>query len=251
MFSFGPWFDLSVKLALLLLYTLGLWTYVGKFAPKGLPFPLFLVASLPFFIAYKVAIALGQGSILNVLYTAIPLLSCIIFFALIIRHSAGLKTVLCQYTDLLKKHQIFVCLLVSILIFFCLRGLYLEYPGDAIVYLQRVGQANQDGSVNLGSLWRYNSSNTFFSSLQQWLVGNDDLLRAKLRLIAAISTCILGLATYRLSLWNVRHTVSGILAVFLCLGFYGNLQISFFLYKILQGATPCHDCVFGNSSSAP
>lgn len=204
---------------------------------KGLPFPLFLTASLPFFAAYKIAIALGKGSTLQVSYTAIALLSSVGLSAVAIQSFGSLKNVIYPYRDLFKQHRVFVYLLIGIFIFFCVRGLYLEYPGDAIAYLQRIGQANQDGAMSLQSLWTYSSVNTFFSSLQQWLVGSDYELRTKLRLIAALSACILCLATYRLALWCTQHKPSSILAVLLFLGFYGNLQISFFLYKILQGAT--------------
>ncbi|MEM9116374.1 MAG: hypothetical protein AAGD09_00660 [Cyanobacteria bacterium P01_F01_bin.56] len=236
--SLGSWLDLGVKLIFLLTYTMALWIYAQKLAPKSLPLPLFFIASLPFFLPYKIAIALGKGSILNELYTAIALLGFAVLLILAIRRPILGKSTLYQYGNLFRQHRIFSCLLILIFIFFCMRGLYLEYPGDAITYLERVGQANQDSPVNISSLWNYNSTINFFSSLQQWLVGTDYLLRAKLRFIAAFSACMLCVSTYRLSLWTVRrHQTIGVLTVLLFLGFYGNLQISFFLYKILQGAT--------------
>lgn len=234
---FDSWLNLIAKLTLLLICTVGLWSYKDKFAPKIQPFPIFSAACLPFFITYKIATALGKASILNGLYTAIALLGALAFLAIAFRHSGSWRDTYAQYTALFQQHRVLVGLLVSIFIFFSLRGLYLEYPGDSIYYLQRIGHANQDGPINISSLWSYIPSDTFFSSFQQWLTGHDYLLRAKLRPIAAVSASIFCLTIYRLTWWCTHHKTSSVLAVLLCLGFYGNLQISFFLYKILQGAT--------------
>ena len=237
MHFFISWLDLIVKLVLLWVYCAGLYLNWPRISSHIHLLPLFSMAALPFFILYKLAIAFGRGTILNGLYTVIALSVCIVFTTLAICNSSSPKQAIYSGATTLKQHRIFSCLLAGIFIFFCLRGLYLEYPGDAVIYLQRIGLANQDAPVNIRSLWNYSAVDTFFSSFQQWLVGNDYLMRSKLRFIAALSACLLCLATYRLALWCTRNKTRSMLAVLLFLGFYGNLQISFFLYKILQGAT--------------
>jgi len=72
---------------------------------KGLPFPLFLTASLPFFAAYKIAIALGKGSTLQVSYTAIALLSSVGLSAVAIQSFGSLKNAIYPYRDLFNSTE--------------------------------------------------------------------------------------------------------------------------------------------------
>lgn len=205
---------------------------------KSFPyFPFATFSILPFFLIYKIISAWGKNSSLEFIYLAILILINLFFLSQLIREKNELNKILRFTLKIIRSHRSFIYLLIGIFVFFCFRGLYLEYPGDAIVYLQRVGLANQDTDLNLNSLWQYQSTNVFFSSFEQWLVGTDKWLRDQLTIIAAINAVILCAVTYRLAFWSTQKQRNSLIAVLLSLAFYGNLQINFYLYKILQSAT--------------
>ncbi|WP_204138899.1 hypothetical protein [Halomicronema sp. CCY15110] len=233
----SSWFDLAFKLILLSIYFIGIWRLGDKEIFKSDRFPIFLIAFLPFFGIYKFISALGKESLLNESYTITAIIIPVIIFLVSTTQQRSHYQLRQDFQTLFKQHRLVIGCLGCGFVFFLMRGLYLEYPGDAIEYLQRVGQANQDLAGGIQSLWRHDSDNTFFSSFQQWLVGSDYWMREKLRVVAAFNVCMLSLAAYRLALWAIGKKTIAVISMLLFLGFYGNLQISFFMYKILQGAT--------------
>jgi hypothetical protein len=229
--------DLVGKLLLLLGISLNSIAILQK-SQKGFPDFSFTIFSLfPFFLVYKIVTALGKGSLSGWLYLGVAIALNIIFLSQFLNKNNRLNELLKFLLKIVRTHHWFIIILTGIFIFVCSREIYLEYPSDAVIYFQRVGIANQDAPINFGSLWNYDALNTFFFSFQQWLVGSDSWFRDQLTLIAAISVSLLCIATYRLAFWCTQSTTNSIIAVCLSLAFYGNLQINFYLYKILQGAT--------------
>jgi len=230
------WINLTGKLFLLGGVTLNTVLLSERIRGKFSYFPILIYSIIPFFILFKVISVFGKESLASSFYTltALALNFCLLRS---LKRKENVFSLRRSLITTVRSHTSLIYVLVGLFTFFCLRGLYLEYPGDAIIYFQRVGQANQDSAAALTSLWKYNSTNTFFASFQQWLAGSDVLFREKLTLIAAISACLLCIATYWLTFWCTKSKASSIIAIFLSLAFYGNLQISFYLYKILQGAT--------------
>jgi len=233
----NSWSDLAFKLILSSIYFIGVWRLGDKEIFKSDSFPIFLITFLPFFGIYKFISAWGKESLLNELYTVTTVLFAVVIFLILTPQKRAFHQCRQDFQTRFRQHRLVIGCLGCGFIFFLIRGLYLEYPGDAIEYLQRVGQANQDLPGSIQSLWHYDSEHTFFSSFQQWLVGSDYWMREKLRVIAAFNVCILSLAAYRLALWALGKKTIAVMSMLLFLGFYGNLQISFFMYKILQGAT--------------
>ncbi|MEM6432704.1 MAG: hypothetical protein AAF773_02435 [Cyanobacteria bacterium P01_D01_bin.115] len=235
---FISWLDLILKLGLLTGAFLGSFAYLEKVRNKQFSWPLITAFSLPFFLSYKIMDMLGQESRAGTAYLAIVVFCNFFLWVQFWRKKSNLQDFGRPISEAFSAHQLFLRMILGLFIIFCLRGLYLEYPGDAIIYFQRVGQANQDsGIINIASFWQYDANQTFFSSFQQWLVGSDALMRDKLTVVAAVSACLLCTATYRLCLWFSSNRRSAAIATLLGIAFYGNLQISFYLYKILQGAT--------------
>lgn len=201
------------------------------------PIPYFLLAFLPFFLLYEILFAAKQETLVPSGYTLVFSTGLILALLLVLRKNNAVSRIRIELINLLGNHKLFFAFLSILFVVLIFRGIYLEYPGDPIIYFQRIGQANQNGVAFSGSVWRYSSIYTFFGSFQQWIVGTDFLLREKLNLIAAINACVLCLANYRLALWCTQSKKLSVLATLLFLAFYGNLQISFLLYKNLQGAT--------------
>jgi hypothetical protein len=205
---------------------------------KAFPeFPFTVVAVFPFFFSYKVMTALGKGSLSGIFYLWIAIALNIVLLIQLFRKDIRHRYFLDPLLKIFRSHYWFVAILIALFAFFSIREIYLEYPSDAVIYFQRVGLANQDTAIDFSSLWRYDSTKTFFFSFQRWLVGSDPWFRDQLTLVGAINACLLCVATYRLTFWCTQSIVSSMIAVFLSLAFYGNLQINFYLYKILQGAT--------------
>lgn len=239
MHQYLTWLEFGAKLCLFILVAFNLLLFTTRNNSKIISTPFITYLVSPFFFSYKITEALGRGSINHTCYLTIAILLNIYFVVISFRtfSKKSLKVLRKTFAEKIKAHSGIVVTVLFIFIFFYMRGLYLEYPGDAIVYFQRVGQSNQDSVANLSSLWNYDAQDTFFSSLQQWFTGSDSLLRSKLRFIAAINSCALCFSTYKTAYWCTQNKKSSVIAVFLSLSFYGNLQISFYLYKILQGAT--------------
>lgn len=243
MSSYLLWFELGIKISLFLGTACSLWMFVYRKGISFTPFPSFTFLMFPFFLVFKITEAMGIGGANHICYISVAiLLNSLWIIHLYPKPAKNLQDIRELISKKIKNHSVLVVSLVFLFVFFCVRGLYLEYPGDAIVYLQRVGQANQDSAANLSSLWSYDSDNNFFSSLQQWFTNSDSLLRSKLTFVAAISSCALGFSSYKLAYWATQDKQMSLIATFLSLAFYGNLQISFYLYKILQGATLAMIC---------
>ncbi|MEM6517816.1 MAG: hypothetical protein AAF722_00630 [Cyanobacteria bacterium P01_C01_bin.70] len=235
--SLLSWLDLIIKLFLLGIFGVGAWSLFHSFRQRVLVSPIAIATLSPFFITYKIAAAAGQGGSLDTIYLILAGSLLILLGLFYIYNFSKINQIFQQDFTSLKEHRLLLWCGAGIILFLWIRGLYLEYPGDAVIYLQRIGLANQDAPANISSLWQYQPADTFTNSFQHWLVGTDALMREKLGLVAALSAGMLCFATYRLSLWCTPSQPIAVLSVLLFLGFYGNLQISFFLYKILQGAT--------------
>ena len=198
-------------------------------------YPALSLAILPFFLSFKVTEVLGKGSWNSLVYSLLSLLLIGIAGSFVLIGKLRLQSH--KVLTTLSTHKVFLCLLAILFIFFLWRGLYLEYPGDGISYFQDVGLANQDSKAALAHLWTYNGSQTFFSSLQQWLTGSGPAMREHLVLVATVNRCLLLLATYRTAYWVIRNRTMALVAALLSLGYYGTLQIILYLYKDLQGVT--------------